>query len=129
MCLYLYVASWIAEGGCPPALTVLTAHPYVLPTPRTFRIYHGNKMYDHTNDGLEVLGISADNLQLPKPAIIATAVVSLVLVVVLAGLSLARSFIEAAHDATGAYATGRLVVHYVSNHFDSCCSQRSAFVA
>lgn len=51
-----------------------------------------------------IAGVDAPNLDRPKPAMIASAVVFFIVLTMVAVLSLVRSFIEAAHDATGAHA-------------------------
>lgn len=51
---------------------------------------------------MNTLGVKAYNIERPRPAIIATAVFVLFTIVMITALSFARSFIEAAHDATGA---------------------------
>lgn len=59
------------------------------------------KVYNKTKAGLDVLGVDAYNIERSRPAIIATGTTALFIVVLMAAMSFARSFIEAAHDATG----------------------------
>lgn len=67
------------------------------------------EMKNKTVDALDALSVTAHHIDRPTAAMIATSVVFLVTVVFVVGLSLARSFIEAAHDATGLSGGGSTV--------------------
>lgn len=72
------------------------------------RINFVNVVYTYTKDGMDFLGVEAPDLDRPKPAMIATSVVYLTILVIVTLLSFIRSFIEAAHDATGGGSQGLL---------------------
>jgi len=72
-------------------------------------VHFTNMSWDDTNNALQALSVSALNTERIRPALIATAVVYLVFLVLLAIMSFARSFVEAAHDATGQTGAGSTV--------------------
>ncbi len=94
------------RGGAAPSNVLDSVHQAACGRARTCawhlcRIHFGLTTYNDSNDALNTLGVDAYNFNRPKPAVIATSCVYLFVVVLLVLLSLARSFIEAAHDATG----------------------------
>ncbi|GAX78297.1 hypothetical protein CEUSTIGMA_g5739.t1 [Chlamydomonas eustigma] len=64
-------------------------------------IYFSIQSKNNTSSGLTTLNVGAFNYTSLDPIIIGTAVAFLVILFMVAVLSFARSFIEAAHDATG----------------------------
>jgi len=64
-------------------------------------IYYSIQSKNNTSSGLASLNVGAFNYNSLDPILIGTSVVFLVILVMVAILSFARSFIEAAHDATG----------------------------
>jgi hypothetical protein len=110
---HLLQAGWTAgwRWGAYP----LTFHPWHC------RIHFVNLVYNSTSDGLGVLGVAAYNLDRPRTAMIATSCLYLFWIVVVFLLCFARSFIEAAHDATG------MAAQVVALH--GLCSSNSCITA
>ena len=65
------------------------------------RVYFTQQARTNTSNGLSVLSVSSTDFSYLNPVLIATAVIYLVILALLAVVSFARSFVEAAHDATG----------------------------
>ncbi len=65
------------------------------------RIYFTQECRDKTRSALEFLDVDAKNVERLTPGLIATAITYIVLILIIYFMSLWRSFIEAAHDATG----------------------------
>jgi hypothetical protein len=58
------------------------------------RVYFGLQVYNWTKSGLDALGVTAADIDRPRPAVIATSGVSLFLVLLVFGIGIGRSFIE-----------------------------------
>ena len=65
------------------------------------RVYFSQQAKTNTWNGLSALSVSSTDFSYLNPVLIATAVIYLVILALLAVVSFARSFVEAAHDATG----------------------------
>ncbi|PNW87161.1 hypothetical protein CHLRE_02g111400v5 [Chlamydomonas reinhardtii] len=68
--------------------------------------YYTKQGQSKTLDALDSLDVTASNVGSLNSALLATAIVYLVIIVIIYLMSLWRSFIEAAHDATGQVAKG-----------------------
>ncbi|KAG1681320.1 hypothetical protein FOA52_007366 [Chlamydomonas sp. UWO 241] len=80
----------------------------------------GMRAYNGTSDGLKLLSITATDVDRAQPAVIATAVVFLVILLCVAIVSFWRSFVEASHDATG-MSGGAATAYLVINALVSTC--------
>ncbi|GLC55665.1 hypothetical protein PLESTB_001012400 [Pleodorina starrii] len=76
--------------------------------------YYTNRCKDLTLDGLDELDITAKNVDRINDALIATAITYLVTSLLIFLMSLWRSFVEAAHDATGLVARGSTVFLFIA---------------
>lgn len=92
-------------GGWPRHFMLLACWAPVRSPKRSLladcRIYFTQECRDKTRSALEFLDVDAKNVERLTPGLIGTAIAYIVLILIIYFMSLWRSFIEAAHDATG----------------------------